>query len=254
MAKPGDRSPAWTDAEIDALRSLSLASLPELPPDPSNAVADDPQAARLASSCFLIRALAPTGASPARPATSWYANSQMDCLTDRLLAHQNAIRQALSVAHTVPGCTGTVDGTASGHRLCLPSKTRTNMAPVACRSSLSFPGMTPRFQALFGDPGDVSGNDPVTLILRSPMWAKRLRRSSARSCLPHHASMNTSTLLPTVMKKGRSCCSVDDEVWGLRLFIGKANCTQCHNGPLSTNDFTIPAYSVRRATYLTKAA
>lgn len=27
----------------------------------------------------------------------------------------------------------------------------------------------------------------------------------------------------------------DDEVWGLRLFTGKANCTQCHNGPLLTN-------------------
>lgn len=27
----------------------------------------------------------------------------------------------------------------------------------------------------------------------------------------------------------------DDELSGLRLFIGKANCTQCHNGPLLTN-------------------
>jgi cytochrome c peroxidase len=28
----------------------------------------------------------------------------------------------------------------------------------------------------------------------------------------------------------------DDEVAGLRLFIGKANCTRCHNGPLLTNN------------------
>ena len=27
-----------------------------------------------------------------------------------------------------------------------------------------------------------------------------------------------------------------DEVAGLRLFVGKANCTQCHNGPLLTNN------------------
>jgi cytochrome c peroxidase len=27
-----------------------------------------------------------------------------------------------------------------------------------------------------------------------------------------------------------------DEVAGLRLFIGKANCTQCHNGPLLTDN------------------
>jgi cytochrome c peroxidase len=28
----------------------------------------------------------------------------------------------------------------------------------------------------------------------------------------------------------------DDEIVGLQLFIGKANCTQCHNGPLFTNN------------------
>jgi cytochrome c peroxidase len=27
----------------------------------------------------------------------------------------------------------------------------------------------------------------------------------------------------------------DEEIAGLRLFIGRANCTQCHNGPLFTN-------------------
>ena len=33
---------AWTPAELATLRSLSLAALPPLPPDSSNAVADDP--------------------------------------------------------------------------------------------------------------------------------------------------------------------------------------------------------------------
>ena len=28
----------------------------------------------------------------------------------------------------------------------------------------------------------------------------------------------------------------NDEVAGLKLFVGKANCTQCHNGPLFTNN------------------
>ena len=28
----------------------------------------------------------------------------------------------------------------------------------------------------------------------------------------------------------------DEEIAGLRLFIGRANCTQCHNGPLFTNN------------------
>jgi cytochrome c peroxidase len=38
--------------------------------------------------------------------------------------------------------------------------------------------------------------------------------------------------------RGQSGQSVltDDEVAGLRLFIGRANCTQCHNGPLLTSN------------------
>ena len=33
----------WSDAEILLLQSLWLENLPELPPDPTNAVADNPQ-------------------------------------------------------------------------------------------------------------------------------------------------------------------------------------------------------------------
>ena len=33
----------------------------------------------------------------------------------------------------------------------------------------------------------------------------------------------------------RAAAFSDDEIRGLRLFIGEANCTQCHNGPLLTN-------------------
>jgi cytochrome c peroxidase len=42
----------------------------------------------------------------------------------------------------------------------------------------------------------------------------------------------------TLTKNGRPPANVlpDDELAGLRLFIGKANCTQCHDGPLFTNN------------------
>lgn len=38
-------NPEWTAAEIDILRSLTISSLPKLPPDPSNRYSDDPRAA-----------------------------------------------------------------------------------------------------------------------------------------------------------------------------------------------------------------
>ncbi len=41
------KPPQWTDDEVAILRSLWLESLPELPPDPSNAVADNTAAKSL---------------------------------------------------------------------------------------------------------------------------------------------------------------------------------------------------------------
>ena len=53
------RSPvpgAWTEAETVLIRSLWIGNLPPVPADPSNAVADDPRAARLGNGCFSIHA------------------------------------------------------------------------------------------------------------------------------------------------------------------------------------------------------
>ncbi|HIP71600.1 MAG TPA: hypothetical protein EYH05_09425, partial [Anaerolineae bacterium] len=44
--------PDWNAAELETLRSLWLGSLPPLPPDPSNSVADNPDAARLGKQIF----------------------------------------------------------------------------------------------------------------------------------------------------------------------------------------------------------
>ncbi len=42
----------WTDVEVARLQSLSFDNLPQLPPDPSNAVADDPQEVALGHQIF----------------------------------------------------------------------------------------------------------------------------------------------------------------------------------------------------------
>ena len=44
--------PDWTESEIAVLKSLWLESLPDLPPDPSNAVADNPAAAEFGRQLF----------------------------------------------------------------------------------------------------------------------------------------------------------------------------------------------------------
>ena len=44
--------PEWTTEQVATLRSLWIGSLPPLPPDPSNAVADDPGALALGQRLF----------------------------------------------------------------------------------------------------------------------------------------------------------------------------------------------------------
>jgi cytochrome c peroxidase len=54
---PGDN---WSDAEKVLLQSLWLGSLPDLPPDPTNAVADDPRAAKFGHELFFSTDLSPS--------------------------------------------------------------------------------------------------------------------------------------------------------------------------------------------------
>ena len=42
--------------------------------------------------------------------------------------------------------------------------------------------------------------------------------------------------MPSANRQRERRHSPSDEIAGLELFIGKANCTQCHNGPLFTNN------------------
>ena len=55
---PGD----WTPEELQVIRSLWIASLPELPPDSGNPIADDPRAVDLGHELFFSTALSPSGA------------------------------------------------------------------------------------------------------------------------------------------------------------------------------------------------
>jgi cytochrome c peroxidase len=49
----------WSEADAAVLESLWIGNLPDLPPDPSNAVADDPRAASLGHELFFSKSLSP---------------------------------------------------------------------------------------------------------------------------------------------------------------------------------------------------
>jgi len=231
--------PAWTDAEIDVLRSLSLASLPELPPDPSNAVADDPQAAVFGEQLFFDPRLS--------------ANGGISCATCHQPVRQftDGLPKGQAIG-TSRRNTPSIIGSAYSPSLYWDGRRDSQWAQAL--SPLEDPNehgssrlqivavisgddaYSASYQALFGELGDVSGNDPIALNTAFANVGKAIA-AFERTLLP--AASRFDEYVDAVADgdaEEQEMLFRDDEVWGLRLFIGKANCTQCHNGPLFTNN------------------
>jgi len=230
---------AWTDTEIDVLRSLSLTSLPALPPDPSNAVADDPQAAAFGEQLFFDPRLS--------------ANGGISCSTCHQPERQftDGLPKGQAIG-TSKRNTPSIIGSAYSPWLYWDGRRDSQWAQAL--SPLEDPNehgssrqqvvavvagddaYKSTYQALFEKLGDVSGNDPVALNIAFANVGKAIA-AFERTLLPTAARFDdyVDAVADGNLQQQESLFS-DDEVWGLRLFIEKANCTQCHNGPLLTNN------------------
>ena len=231
--------PAWTDAEISVLSSLSLASLPALPPDPSNAVADDPRAAAFGEQLFSDPRLS--------------ANGSISCST----CHQPVRQftdglpkgQAIGTSRrNTPSIIGSAyspwfywDGRRDSQwaqalfPLEDPNEHGSSRLQVVAVIS-GDDAYSASYQALFGEPGDVSGDDPIALNTAFANVGKAIA-AFERTLLPVASRFDDYVdAVADDDARAQETLFNDDEVWGLRLFIGKANCTQCHNGPLFTNN------------------
>jgi len=231
--------PAWTGAEIDVLRSLSLASLPTLPPDPSNAVADKPQAAAFGKQLFFDPRLS--------------ANGGISCSTchqpERQFTDGLPKGQAIGTSkRNTPSIVGSVyspwlywDGRRDSQwaQALSPLEDPNEHGSSRLQVVAVIAGdddYRPAYEALFGEIGDISGDDPVALNTAFANVGKAIA-AFERTLLP--AASRFDDYVDAVAggdAEEQEMLFSGDEVWGLRLFIGKANCTQCHNGPLFTNN------------------
>lgn len=231
--------PPWTDAEISVLRSLSLASLPELPPDPSNAVADNPDAAAFGERLFFDPRLS--------------ANGGISCAT----CHQpvrhftDGLPKGQAIG-TSKRNTPSIVGSAYSPWLYWDGRRDSQWAQAL--SPLEDPNehgssrlqvvaivagdeaYRASYKALFGEFGNISGEDPVALNTAFANVGKAIA-AFERTLLPAASRFDdyVAALVGDDAKEQETLFS-EDEVEGLRLFIGKADCTQCHNGPLFTNN------------------
>ena len=260
----GPQSPAtWTDADLAALRSLSIDSLGPLPPDPSNAVADDPDAARLGHRLFFDTRLS--------------ANGTVSCAT----CHQPERRFT--------------DGLVKGRGIGLSGRNTHSIVGSAYSPWLYWDGRKDSqwSQALspLEDPAEHGGNrmQYVRFLSEDDEYRRayeatfgplpdfrdreRFPDAAAPSADPAaHSAWEAMTdedrrLVNSVFANlGKAIAAYerllmpgpsrfdayvralsgeddaaargllsDEEILGLQLFIDEARCIECHNGPLFTN-------------------
>lgn len=255
-----------TPAEVDAAASLSLSSLGAPPADPSNAVADNQNAANLGHALFFDTQLS--------------ANDQVSCaschqpergFTDGL-AHARGIGQLDRKTMSVVGAAHSTWQFWDGRKDSLWSQalgpleasnehglTRSEVAEVVARA---YPGDyeavfgalpdlddTSRFPARASPQGDEAARlawaemtpadrETVTEVFVNvgkalAAYERGLEPTPTRFDTYADAVQNGATQDGTAV--GESALS-PDEVAGFRLFVGKAGCDTCHTGPLLTDE------------------
>lgn len=261
----GPRNPAaWTESDLVVLQSLSLENLPALPTDPSNAVADDLRAAELGHKLFFDTRLSANGAvscatchQPTRRFSDGFLKGRGIGLSGRNT--RSIVGSAYSPWQYWDGRRDSQWAQALSP-LEDPAEHGGNRMQFARFISVE-PGYRADYAALFGQVPDFSDrsrfpeaaaplDDPVTNDAWNSMSAEDQHRVNKvfanigkaiaayeRLLLPAPSRFDqyVNALISGDADEAESLMT-DEEILGLQLFIGKARCTECHNGPLFTNN------------------
>jgi cytochrome c peroxidase len=250
----------WSNKEIEILRSLWLYSLPPVPKNASNAFADDPRAAELGKKFFFD--------------TRFSGNSKVSCgtchrkdyvFTDNLpVAHGMGFtaRRTMPLAGMayMPWLfwDGRKDSLWSQALGPLESTVEHGISRTFCaRIILEF--YQSEYEGVFGPVKEMKAfrrmnarpglDDPeaykawVNIPFDQRAEVNRIYANMGkaiaayvRTIMPGPARFDR--YVEASLKNDRSRMEqifTDKEAGGLRLFIGKAKCTNCHTGPLFTN-------------------
>jgi cytochrome c peroxidase len=247
----------WTAAQIEELHTLSIASLEALPVDPTNRAADDPAAAELGRQLFFDTRLSANG----RVACATCHNPDLEFQDGTPLAHGVGVtsRRAMPIAGAAyspflfwDGRKDSLWAQALGP-LESPVEhggTRAQYARVVAahyRDAYERVfGPLPDLSAVPGQAGPVA--DPVARgawhalsdaqrDAVTNVFVNVGKSIAAYERRIQYRPTRFDAYVDALVRDGRSPEGVltPDEVEGLKLFTGKANCTRCHNGPLLTN-------------------
>ena len=249
----------WNEAEREMLRSLTLASLDPHPADPSNRVADDTGAARLGQAFFFDTRFSGTG-------TVSCATCHMP---DKDFQDGKPLAEGVGIA---PRRTMPIAGTSRSPWMFWDgrSDSQWSQALGPLESAVEHGGDRTQYahlvasayrreyEAVFGALPDLAGlprrAGPVADTTHAAAW-KRIPAARQDDITRVYANIGKAIaayerrigFAPSRFDRyveaelaGRShdasSTFTPDEVAGLKLFIGKASCSNCHNGALFTDD------------------
>jgi cytochrome c peroxidase len=249
----------WTDEELATLRSLSIASLQPLAADPSNRYADEPRAVQLGHKLFFDARLSSNGKVSC--ATCHVPRKDFQDGTALASGVGTTNRRTMPVAATAHSpwmfWDGRKDSQWSQALGPLESPVehggdRTQYAHLIAREYRE------QYEAVFGELPELAqlppNAGPVADRARRAAW-ERLPATRRQDISRVYANIGKAIaayerrlgLGPSrfdryvdALAKGdprtaESSLS-SDELAGLRVFIGKGSCINCHNGPRLTDD------------------
>jgi cytochrome c peroxidase len=227
------RGDQWTEEDVAQLSSMSLRELGPAPADPTNRVADDRRAVALGRKLFFDPSLS--------------ANGQVSCATCHIpeRAFQDGIPLAKGVGvtnrRTMP-----IAGMAHSPFLFWDGRKDSLWAQALgpLESPVEHGGSReqyaqviaahyrPDYEAIFGRMPLLSTRDEATSV-----FVNMGKAIAAYERTIEYAPSRFDCYVDALNETGRAPQGVlSAEAAGLRLFIGKASCVNCHNGPLFTNN------------------
>ena len=227
-------SPQWSDADLDQIRDLWIGSLDPAPADPSNRYADDPGAAELGRRLFFDPRLSSSG--DVACATCHKPDLQFQDGTPLAKGVGTTNRRTMPIAGLAyapflfwDGRKDSLWAQALGP-LESPVEHGGNRRQYAQVVAAHYAG---EYARVFGTMPDLSTADGVTRVfvnIGKAIAAYERRIEFTPAPFDRYADQ--------LMATGRAPAGIidADAVSGLKLFIGKARCIQCHNGPLFTNN------------------
>jgi cytochrome c peroxidase len=248
-----------TEAEKKAVASLSLSSLPPLPADPSNRHADEPAAAAFGKALFFDLRLSRNG--DVACGTCHLAERQFQDDRPLGIGISTTSRRTMPLADAARSPFLFWDGRRDSlwaQALGPMEDVREHGGTRAAYAHFVKDNFAQRYEQIFDPLPDLSSvpanASPLGSETEKAFWAamSEAQRDDVNRVFANIGKAIAAYERSIIHEKTRfdrfaeavtagaepegEAALTDEEFTGLRLFVGKANCIECHNGPRFTDD------------------